>query len=86
MARTAVYITRGDDLLEAAVDSARSAIQRVSTVAPELAAQPAPEGFILTQVFPAGRTPDGNGWIVRAQITTASADARAQASDPSSRD
>ncbi len=70
---------RGTGDLEAAVDSARSVIQRVSTVPPQLALQPAPEGFILAQVFPAGRAPGGNGWVVRAQITTASADARARA-------
>jgi amidohydrolase len=69
----------GSGDLAAAADSARQVIQRVSTVPPAQAFQPAPAGFILAQVFRAGSVTEGEGWVLRAQITTASVDARTRA-------
>ena len=77
--RDIVQVTvRGTGDLEAAVAAVGEAIQSVSTVPPAMALQPQPEGFILAQVLPTAPTPDGEGQLVRAQITTASAEARAR--------
>jgi len=77
--RDIVQVTvRGTGDLEAAVAAVGEAIQGVSTVPPAMALQPQPEGFILAQVLPTAPTPDGDGQLVRAQITTASAEAGAR--------
>ncbi len=76
--RDVVQVTlRGSGDLAAAAGSVRHAIEAVGTIPPAQIAQPAPPGFILTQVFP-NRTGDGGSLVVRAQVTTASTDARAR--------
>jgi metal-dependent amidase/aminoacylase/carboxypeptidase family protein len=77
--RDVVQVTlRGSGDLTAAAASIRLAIEAVSTIPPAQVLQPAPPDFILTQVFP-GQPTDTESVTVRAQITTASADARARA-------
>ena len=72
-----VTITGPGDLA-AAVEAVQQTIARVGTVPPQAVMQPAPGGFVLVQVFPTG-APDGNTRMVRAQITTASAESRTRA-------
>jgi metal-dependent amidase/aminoacylase/carboxypeptidase family protein len=69
---------RGSGDLPAAAAAVRHAIEAVSTIPPAQVLQPAPPDFILTQVFPHQPT-DAQSVVVRAQITTASADARTRA-------
>jgi metal-dependent amidase/aminoacylase/carboxypeptidase family protein len=77
--RDVVQVTvRGTADLDATAAAVGETIRGVSTVPPTMAMQPAPEGFILAQVFPTGRAEGRDGRVVRAQITTASAEARAR--------
>ena len=71
-----VTLTGAGDLA-AAADSVARVIVSVGTIPPAMALQPAPEGFVLAQVFPEANAPQGQRRVVRAQITTADAKARA---------
>jgi metal-dependent amidase/aminoacylase/carboxypeptidase family protein len=73
-----VTVTGAGDLGAAAEIVAR-VIASVGTIPPAMALQPAPEGFVLAQVFPDANAPQGQRRVVRAQITTADASARARA-------
>lgn len=78
--RDLVTVTvQGSGDLTAQVGAVQQAIAGAGTVPPQLAMAPAPPGFILAQVFPETETTDDGGRVVRAQITTASPDARARA-------
>jgi metal-dependent amidase/aminoacylase/carboxypeptidase family protein len=67
--------------LAAAADTVRRIVAALGTVPPALAFQPAPEGFVLVQVFPEPELPRRGLREVRAQISTASAAARARTRD-----
>lgn len=73
-----VTITGSGDLA-AAMEAVRGIIAGVSTIPPEMVMQPAPEGFLIAQVFPQGDTATGHSRVVQAQITTATPAARARA-------
>lgn len=69
----------GSGNLDAAADSVRTLITGVSNISLQEAAQAAPDGFLLAQVFPGRSASGGDGRIVRAQVTTANPDVRAHA-------
>jgi amidohydrolase len=71
-------VISGTGDLDAAADSVRTLITSVSNISLQEAAQAAPDGFLLAQVFPVGST-GSDRRIVRAQVTTASSEVRAQA-------
>jgi amidohydrolase len=72
-------VVSGSGDLDAAADSVRMLITSVSNISLQEAAQAAPDGFLLAQVFPVGGTGSSDRRIVRAQVTTASSEVRAQA-------
>jgi amidohydrolase len=73
-----VTITGPGDLV-AAVEAVEKIIAGVSTVPPQMVMQPAPEGFLIAQIFPQADAPAADSRVVRAQITTATTVARARA-------
>jgi metal-dependent amidase/aminoacylase/carboxypeptidase family protein len=69
----------GNGNLDAAADSIRTLITGVSNISLQEAAQSAPDGFLLAQVFPVRNAGGGDSRVVQAQITTANPDVRAHA-------
>ena len=71
---------RGDQDLSDALSTVRTAIEDVGTLAPHLAMQNAPEGFILVQLAPGARSgPAGEGKVINGQVMTAGYEDRARA-------
>jgi len=78
--RDLVHVTvQGKGDLSASIDAVREIIAGVGTIPPQMAAAPAPPGFVLAQVFPETRATGDGGRLVEAQITTASPEGRARA-------
>ena len=74
-------VVRGAGDLTEPVRAVQETIAGVGTVPPAMAMAPAPAGFILVQLIPEAAAGEDASRTVRAQVTTASPDARARARD-----